>query len=176
MMQQAPTILRLNQGAAEALTPAREGWDRVIAADKKSDQAVAEYNRLTTSGVRRSSTLNNQVATELASARVAFEQAERLFPEAHFEVYIAYVDARIALNALSRQSDAAWLKGDKAKANSITASYNAQDARAIQQARALPESPEKAIATAFETAGQKPMEAYYKARDAATDADKALRE
>ncbi len=35
MMEQAPTILRLNIGASEALVPARQGWDGVVAADGK---------------------------------------------------------------------------------------------------------------------------------------------
>lgn len=175
MMKQAPTILRLNQGAAEALTPARQGWDAVVAADKKSDEAVAEYNRLTKRGVSRSNELNKQVSTDLAGARTYFEQAERLFPEGAFETYIAYIDARIGLNSLSRQSDSAWLKGDTDKANSLTTSYNSQDAEAIRLAKALPATPEKAIADAFEAAAQRPMESYYRSRDAATDADKELR-
>ena len=111
MMEQAPIILRLNEGASEALVPARQGWDGIIAADRKSDEAVAAYNRLNKAGVLESRRLNKEVAAELAAARKQLELAEQLFPEAPFEEYLAYVDLRISLNRLSQQSDAAWLKG-----------------------------------------------------------------
>jgi len=175
MLEQAPEILRLNAGASDALVPARDGWNKVIAADAKSDRAVTAYNRLKKDGVLQSRKLNREVAAELAAARTLLETAEGLFPEAPFEAYVAYVDARIALNRLSQQSDAAWLKGDLKQANSLTSSYNVQDAGAIAQARALPETPEKAIADAYEAAARAATDAYYTARDAATDADKELR-
>ena len=175
MMEQAPTILRLNMAASDALLPARQGWDGLVAADGKSDRAVAAYNRLNKAGVLESRRLNREVASELAAARKQLEVAERLFPEAPFDAYLAYVDLRISLNRLSQQSDAAWLKGDLKKANSIIATYNTQDASAIARAKALPETPEKAIAEAYEAAARAATDAYYKARDSATDADKSLR-
>jgi hypothetical protein len=175
MMEQAPTILRLNQASSEALVPAREGWDGLIAADQKSDRAVAEYNRLTKAGVQRSRTLNKEVAGELAAAREKLALAEQLFPEGPFEEYLAYVDLRISLNQLSQQADAAWLAGNVRKANSIITNLNTQEATAIARAKTLPETPEKAIADAYVAAARQATEAYYRARDAATDADKQLR-
>ena len=115
MMEQAPTILRLNQASSEALVPAREGWDGLIAADRKSDEAVAEYNRLTKAGVQRSRTLNKEVAGELVAAREKLALAEQLFPEGPFEEYLGYIDLRISLNRLSQQADAAWLAGKREK-------------------------------------------------------------
>ncbi len=85
------------------------------------------------------------------------------------------MDLRISLNRLSQQSDAAWLKGDVKKANEIIATYNTQDAAAIARAKSLPATPEKAIADAYEAAARVATDAYYKARDAATDADESLR-
>jgi len=145
MMEQAPTILRLNRAASEALVPAREGWDALIAADQKSDRAVGEYNRLTKAGVKESRRLNREVAGELAAAREKLALAEQLFPEAPFDQYLAYVDLRISLNRLSQQSDAAWLADDLKRANSIISTYNTQDASAIARAKALPETPEKTV-------------------------------
>ena len=119
MMEQAPTILRLNQASSEALVPAREGWDGLIAADRKSDEAVAEYNRLTKASVQRSRTLNKEVAGELVAAREKLALAEQLFPEGPFEEYLGYIDLRISLNRLSQQADAAWLAGNLRNANSV---------------------------------------------------------
>lgn len=175
MMEQAPVILRLNAQASEALPLVRDGWDFVLAAAATSDEAVAAYNKLTSSGVKKSRKLNKQAEKELASARAKFVEAEAAFPDVDFEAYIAYIDTRIELNKLSQQSDAAWLDKDTAKANEIIARYNALDATAVSQAQALPTSPELAIARAYEKAAQAPTNAYYNARDAATAADEALR-
>ncbi len=175
MMEQAPTILRLNQASAEALVPAREGWDGLIAADRKSDEAVAEYNRLTKASVQRSRALNKEVAGQLVAAREKLALAEQLFPEGPFEEYLGYIDLRISLNQLSQQADAAWLSGNVRNANSVITNLNTQEASAIARAKTLPETPEKAIADAYVAAARQATEAYYRARDAATDADKQLR-
>lgn len=175
MMDQAPTILQLNAQASEALPLARDGWELVLVAAKTSDEAVAAYNRLTTSGVKKSSKLNKRAEKELISARAKFVEAEAAFPEVDFEAYLAYIDTRIELNKLSQESDAAWLKKDTVKANEIIARYNALDATGVAQAQALPASPELAIARAYEKAAQAATNAYYNARDAATAADEALR-
>lgn len=175
MLEQAPAILTLNIQASEAMPLAREGWEAVLRAAKLSDEAVAAYNKLTKSGVKQSSKLNKQAATELATARDRFVKAEAAFPEVPFETYLAYIDTRIELNKLSQQSDAAWLDKDTAKANEIIVRYNELDATGVTQAKALPPSPEQAIAEAFEKAAQEPTNAYYRARDAATAADEALR-
>jgi len=175
MLAQGPVILTLNAKASDALPPARTGWETLLAADKTSDEAVAAYNKLTKSGVNQSSKLNKRAATELAKARALFVTAESVFPEAGFDLYIAYIDTRIALNQLSQESDTAWLNKDTIKANEIIARYNTMDRTGITQAQALPSSPENAIADAYEKAAQAATNAYYNARDAATAADEALR-
>jgi hypothetical protein len=175
MLEQAPVILTLNAKSSDTLPLARTGWEAVLAADKTSDSAVAAYNRLTKSGVTQSSKLNKRAAGELARAREQFVKAEALFPEAAFESYVAYIDTRITLNQLSQQSDAAWLKKDTRAANEIISRYNSLDQTGISQARALPASPEQAIADAYEKAAQAATNSYYEARDAATAADEALR-
>ncbi len=176
MLKLAPVILAANVKASQALVAGQAGWNGTLNADKLSDQAVAEYNKLTKGTVTSSQKLNKQAADELAAARSSFVQAEAAFPEAPFEAYIAFVDARIALNKLSQQSDAAWLAGDVAKANSIIATYNTEDKKAVVLAKALPATPEQAIADAYKALADKPTDEYYAARDAATKADRALRE
>lgn len=175
MLAQAPAILALTTKAAGALDPAVEGWEAVLAADKLSDQAVVAYNKLTKAGVQESSKLNKQAADKLEVARSAFSKAEAAFPEAPFESYLAYVDTRIRLNKLSQQSDQAWLKGDVAGANSVANQYNVLDKQAVDEAKKLPPSPEQAVATAYENAAGSATDAYYAARDAATQADQQLR-
>lgn len=176
MLSHAPALLALNIKAANALAPARGGWDLLLAADKKSDEAVAEYNKLTKAGVSASRALNKQAAKDLASAQAEFEKAEEAFPEAPFEQYVAYVKARIALNKLSQKSDAAWLSNKLSSANSASKEYNAADQRAVELAKALPASPDAAIAAAYEAASKAPTDEYYQAREEATKADKELRE
>ncbi len=176
MLEQAEIILPFNIKASEALDPATSGWDLVLSADKRSDQAVAAYNKLTKAGVTQSRKLNKQSAEDLTKALAAFKLAEQSFPEAPFERYIEYTEERIELNKLSQQSDAAWLKGDIDKANQLIGQYNAADKRAVELAKALPATPEKAIATAYEKQAKEATDAYYTARAEATDADKSLRE
>lgn len=175
MLAQGPAILALNAKASDALPPARAGWEALLTADKTSDEAVAAYNRLTKAGVKQSSKLNKRAEGELAEARRQFVLAESAFPEAGFDLYIAYLDTRISMNQLSQQSDAAWLENNTAQANDIIARYNALDQTGIAQAKGLPASPEAAIADAYEKAAQAATIAYYNARDAATAADEALR-
>lgn len=175
MLTYAPAVLRLNASAATALPEGRKAWDAVLAADKASDQAVASYNKLNKTGVRQSRELNKAAAAELTKARDGFSVAESAFPEAPFEQYVAYVDARIRLNKLSQRSDAAWLAGDIKKANALIKEYNAEDKRVVALAKTLPISPEKAVADAYETAAKTGTDSYYAARDAATRADERLR-
>lgn len=175
MLEHAPAILEFNAKAAEALPLAEQAWDLTLSADKLSDQAVASYNKLTKAGVQQSSKLNRQAASQLASAAVLFGQAGTAFPEAGLDRYSAYVSSRVRLNKLSQDSDAAWLKGDLAKANSLIATYNAEDKRAVSLAKALPPSPRQAIASAYESASKDATERYYDARESATKADERLR-
>lgn len=176
MLEQAPLILDLNIKASKALVAGAAGWAKVLEADKATRAAAAEYNKLTKVGVTASATHNKTALTALTAARASFDEAEKAFPEAPFETYLAYVDARIALVKLSQQSDALWLKGDVAGANKIIASYNVADKKAVEQGKALPASPETAIADAYEAAAKEATEAYYAARDEAIKADKGLRD
>lgn len=176
MLASAPTLLRLNAEASSALPFAQEAWSATLAADRLSDKAVAAYNKLTKAGVTESKKLNKRAATELATARDRFDAAERAFSQAPFEQYLAYVDARIALNKLSQQSDAAWLKGDISRANSLTDDYNERDRKAVALAKQLPTAPDAAIAEAFASASEQQTLAYEDAFTEALKADGRLRE
>lgn len=175
MLDQAKGILDLNVAASEALPLARDAWDGVLAAAKLSDQAVSSYNRLTKAGVQASNKYNKQAAAQLAEARTRFAAADKLFSQAPFQQYLLYVDARIRLNNLSQQSDTAWLKGDVKRANDVAKTYNSEDKKAADLAKQLPVSPDVAIAEAYERTAKAATDAYYSARDTATEADAALR-
>ena len=138
MLEPAKPVLDANVKAGLALEPAQDGWGIVLAAEKLADQSVREYNKLTTESVRRSSNLAAQAARELSRSRPYFSQAATAFPEAGFDRYLAFVDAKIALLALSRRSNSAWIAGKIPEANADIKKYNAQEKVAVALARALP--------------------------------------
>lgn len=176
MLAEAEKILPLNVKAADALAPASAGWAAVLEAKRLSDSAVASYNKLTKPGVTRSNQLNKQAATKLAAAKKSFQAAEKAFPEADFAPYLTYIETRLRLNKLSQQSDIAWLKGDPAGANAVIKTYNAEDKKAVEQAKKLPVSPDAVIAAAYEATAGAATDAYNAAREAALKADEALRD
>ncbi|MCL2504111.1 MAG: hypothetical protein FWE94_05895 [Coriobacteriia bacterium] len=175
MLGYVPEILTVNAQAARALAPASEGWESLLEAEKVSEQAVAAYNKLTKDQVTLARTLNEKAGSILATANEHFLAAEEAFSEAPFERYLEYVEARIELNALSLQSDDAWLANDIAKANELADQYNAADKHAVSLAEELPKTPHRAILSAFEEMIEEQMEKYYEARDRTLEADEALR-
>lgn len=175
MLAEARPVLLLNAGAARALGYAATAWETVMDADKLADRSVTEYNKLTDESVADSVKLNRRASAAFSEARTGFADAEQAFGEAPFERYLAYVDARIALSAISKRSEQAWLSGDVAKANAIIAEYNAGDRKAVALATALPATPEQAVADAYAKAADAATKRYYAARDRAVAADAALR-
>ena len=176
MLAQAPSILAANAKAARALPASTEAWDQTLLAKTDSDKAVAQYNKLTPAGVKESSRLNKRASAELAQARRLFVTAEEAFPEADFEPFIAYVDLRIEINALSRESDEAWLDDDLAKANRNTKIYNTKDSEAVALAKRLPVTPAQVVAAAYDEVVGAATDEYYAARTRATKADANLRQ
>ena len=175
MLDAADAILPMNIAASRALTPARKGWDALLEADVASDKAVASYNKLTRAAVTESSRLNKRAGVLLATAQSEFASAEQQFEPAPFEQYLTYIDGRQALNKLSQQSDAAWLKGDITKANELIKQYNTGDKKSVELAKALPQAPEKAIADTYTELATSPTDDYYTAREQATSADERLK-
>lgn len=175
MMSQAPAILDATRGASEALPLATGAWEQALEADRLGQRAVAAYNKLTRAGVRDSSRLNRLAATELTAGREGMGGAEKAFPAATFESYLAYLDLRIEMNKLSQQSDSLWLKDEFAKANAVISTYNEKDRKAVALAKTLPASPAKVVADAYEAAAKAATDEYYAARDRATEADGRVR-
>lgn len=175
MLEHAGPILDANAQAGSALGPAEEGWTLTLDAEKLADQSVAEYNKLTKDAVTKSQTLSTQAETKFNEARTKFETAHGAFPAAGLDVYMNYIDQKLAAIALSKKADTAFLGGDNAKANEFSNQYNAKDKEVIELAKKLPDSPSAAIATAYEKAAGEPTKLYFQARDEATKADDELR-
>jgi len=175
MLAQATPILEANVAAGAAIDPAEKGWALALDGEKLADQSVAEYNKLTKDSVSKSATLTAQSEAKFKEAKTEFDKAHAAFPAAGLDVYIVYIDQKLAALALSRKADTAFLAGDNAKANEYSNQYNAKDKQVIELAKKLPDSPSAAIADAYEKLAGEPTKLYFEARAEATAADDALR-
>ncbi|MHB9004359.1 MAG: hypothetical protein ACYC6C_09910 [Coriobacteriia bacterium] len=176
MLEHAEGILDANIKAAAALGDANAGWDLVLEGEKIADAAVVEYNKLTKAAAIKSQDLSVQAERKLTDGRVKLESAEKAFPEAAIETFVDYVNQKLALIAISKQADAALIAGKNAQANQYSNQYNAKDKEVIALAKKLPDTPSAAIATAFENVAGKANQAYFQAREEATQADERLRD
>lgn len=176
MLEEAETILSANKAAAGALQPATDGWAQVAEAEKLSQDAVAQFNKHTTDGVKESTKLSTQAAGKLTVARSALETATAVFPDAELQQFIDYIDARQALLESSMRIDTAWLAGKVEEANGMLDAYTKQEAALIEQGKKLPASPTIAIADAYEVLAAAPTDRYFAARDRARAADDRVRE
>jgi hypothetical protein len=175
MLDSAPAVLSATQKAATAAGLADQAWARTLAADRLAKQSVADYNKLKKADVKNASAANDSAKAGFVAARDLFSQAASAFPEAELSVFVTYVDERIALVAISKKADAAWLSGNVSQANRLIASYNKRDTAVAERAKQLPVSPASAVAEAYKALADAPSSAYYKARQKAAEADDALR-
>ncbi len=174
MLEHAEVILNANVKAASAIDPANEGWDRILAAEKTADQAVAEYNKLTTEAVKRSRELTEKATGEITSGKSKLEQAQDAFPEADFSPFIKYADGKLAALEISKKADDAFLADKKEEANKLNEQYNAAEKKLVEQAKGLPSSPNAVIAEAYESLAGSATVEYFDAREEATVADAEL--
>ena len=175
MLDSAPAILSANIKASDATPLASGAWTSTLAAAKMTERAVAEYNKLTKSGVQASATFNAQAEQAFTESRDLFSRAATAFPEAGLERYVAYLDQKLKQVALSRQSDAAWMAGDISQTNRLIAAYNVEDAKSVALVKELPVTPSVAIADAYKQLADPATAAYFEGRRKAADADKALK-
>lgn len=176
MFKVAPTVLEANVKAGYAFQPAKDGWDMVLEGSSLSKEAVKSYNKLTKAGVSQSSRLNSQAQQKVEGGKRLMSKAATNFPEADLTKFLAYADAKLALIAISRSSDSAWLRGKVEDANKLIAKYNTEEARVIALAKVLPESTGKVIADAYEKLAASPTDEYFKAREKASSADNRLKQ
>ncbi len=176
MLDEAEKILSANKAAAGALQPATDAWALVAAAEKLSQDAVAQYNKHTTDSVKQSTAFSTQAKLKLAEARSALGTATATFPDADLTRFVEYIDARYKLLDSSIAIDTAWLGGKVEQANGMLAAYAAEEAALIELGKKLPTSPTVAIADAYEALAAEPTDRYYTARDRARAADDQVRE
>ena len=176
MLALAQPILAADAQAAAAAKDLTSGWDHLVAAKGLSKDAAAQYNKLTKPAVTQSNRLLAQVRSRLSSASADFEAAGEAFPSLDAKAYLTYIATLRQLNSLAIQSNKAWLKGQTAQANVFTTRYNILEKQALEQATALPASPNKAIADAYDEATSRDLQEYVVARKKATQADTKLRE
>lgn len=175
MLDAAAATLSAAERAATVEEIASEAWAKTLAADELALRAVADYNAATSAGVKKALVANREARVGFAKARLLYRQADLVFPEAKLGAFVTYIDARLALVALSKQVDDAWLAGRIAQANRLMASSAKMNGVAAEAARQLPGSPATAVTDAYRTLADTPSGAYYKARQKAVEAGEALK-
>lgn len=175
MLEQAGPILDANVAAGSAIDPAQEAWTLMLDAEKIADDSVKEYNKLTKDAVSKSATLTVSAEVKFKESRVKFDEAHKAFAAAGLDVYLTYIDQKLAALALSRQADTSFVAGKNAQANEYSNQYNVKDKQVIELAKKLPVSPSAAIADAYEKQAGEATKTYFQAREEATNADDELR-
>jgi hypothetical protein len=174
MLEHAEPILEANAQAAAAMEHALRGWDLILEAEKLSDEAVKEYNKLTDASVTQSKKLASDGKAKAEEAKTEFESAQAAFPSSDFSAYIAYADAKAAALGVSIKADDAYLEDRPTDANTFNDQYNDAEKKLIALAKELPDSPVEPIRIAYEALAAEPTEAYFLARDRATASDALL--
>lgn len=170
MMQVAPVILKASQQAAVAIGSADAAVAEIKAAEDLSGQAVAEFNKHTSAGVKASDDLSVQAEGRLKTAQSLLATATASFPGADFSAFGAYVDAKIGLIGMAKEIDALWLSGNVSGSNSKLTAYNQRDAEVVAMAQALPASIRDPIADAYNAATADASTRYFEARERARTA------
>ncbi|KAF0209492.1 MAG: hypothetical protein Q8S43_04850 [Actinomycetota bacterium] len=171
MMTEGAVILQVDERAAAVLEQARTAWILASGAETLTVDAVAQYNKHTKAGVEQSTVLSKQAAMTYTTARSLLEPVTARMPEADMTPFRAYLDARLKLIVQSQAIDATWLAGKVADANMLLDAYNADEAKVVKLAEALPGTPVSALATVYDELTKAGMGRYFEARDAARGAD-----
>jgi len=109
----APDLLSVTEQSAIALRGVNVGWENLISATEASVNAKAAFDMQDKAGMLESVKQNNEALSQLARARVEFNDAERSLEGLSFEVYLAYIDIReqMAQAAIKAAND--WTSEDK---------------------------------------------------------------
>lgn len=175
MMVSAEKVLEANAAAASALGSTEGAWKRMLDAERLADQAVTRFNKHTKAGVTESTKLTGEAEAKVREAKGLFSAAATAMPEAGFDRYAAYADAKLKLLALSKQIDALWLKGKVEDSNKRIGPYNDEEKKVVALAKALPPSPARLVADAYAVRTRDPVAEYLEARERAVEADAAAR-
>lgn len=174
MLGSAAAVLSATERAASAEGLASQAWIKTHVAEELALQSVADYDAATKADVRNAVVANREANAGFAAARDLISQAASTFPEAKLDAFVAYIDTRLALAALSTKAHDAWLAGSSVQANKLRASYIKENDVAAGALKQLPGSPTAAVTGAYKAMTDTPSSAYYKARQKAAEADEAL--
>lgn len=175
MLDSATPLLSATAKAAESKALAEEAWTKTLAADQLARQSISDRNKLTRPDVENAAAANDNAKEGFTAAQGLFGRAHGVFPQAKLDVFVAYVDDRLALIALARKADEAWLAGKTGQANRLIVSYNEKDAAVAASAKKLPSLPADAVAAAYRALAEAPNGEYVKARKKAAEANEALK-
>lgn len=176
MMAEAPAILEADIKAAHAIEFADKALEELKAAETFSAQAAAEFNKHTQAGVRASNDASVKAEGRLAAARSLLASATAEFPEADYKDFTAYIDAKVALVAISKEIDQLWLAGKIEESNTRLTAFNTRDAQVVAMAQALPGSMRDPIADAYKTVTEEAVSRYFAAREKARAAGERVGE
>jgi hypothetical protein len=175
MVERTPGILTASTKAVRAKTAADRGWSLTLRANAAAESAARSYRRHTASAVTTAAASIATIRGALADSRVFYSEAASAFPEAGFERYTAYVDAKSAEIGQLESAARAWLRHDLASASRLFAAYQKSAAKTSAQFKQLPGAPGVATGQAFRRLVGGAADAYAKARTKAEQADKALK-
>ncbi|MHB1136738.1 MAG: hypothetical protein ACYC1X_08110, partial [Coriobacteriia bacterium] len=176
MMEEAPAILEADIKAAQAIALADQALEELKAAETFSTQASAEFNKHTQAGVRASNDASVKAEARLAAARSLLASATVAFPEADYKEFTTYIDAKVALVAISKEIDQLWLAGKIEESNKRLTEYNTRDAEVVAMAKALPGSMRDPIADAYKAVTEEAVSRYFAAREKARAAGERVGE
>ncbi|MBE0477454.1 MAG: hypothetical protein IBX62_10185 [Coriobacteriia bacterium] len=168
LLDAARPLLDATTKAAEAIGPAQEGWELLLTAEERSDKAVELYNRHERDEVRESLDLTRQAAGEVGRARTLFVKAAAAMPEADLAPYVEYTEERLRMLDLAEQADRAFLDGDLAGANRLSARFNERERELVRMAERLPASPGEPIQAAYDALVGDAPERYAELRERMT--------
>ena len=170
----APAILIASVKAVQAKTLGDRAWKLTLRASANEIEAAHAYELQTASAVETASVAIATIQGELGDARQLYSQAASAFPDAGFERYMSYVDARRSEVALLSQASMLWLGDSRAQAKKTFARYESSLAVSAAALALLPYAPGTATGTAFRKIAGSHADAYAKAKKQADEADKAL--
>lgn len=176
MLRTGAAILSIDASASAAIEVLDQAWKALLEADAHSNAAVAGSNLHTPDGVATSTSENVAALDLLNRARGMFAAAGSVFPSEEIDKAIAYVDAKIAANAIARDSDSALQAGDVEASNQLIARYNEAQAAAVTLAQELSADPREMIKQTYDAKIADLIEQYGASRSTTAEADARLRD
>ena len=151
-------------------------WEAILDADSLMRQAASSASAGGTDRYSRALALNQEALVRLDDAKLALDEAARIFPEADFSTLVNYVQAKRESCVLVIASDEALLANDRVLANDLNDQFVAKDAEVVELAMLIPNDPITIITSAYDTKTNEWRTEYRELFTKAADADAYIRE